>query len=200
MSSSKPAAAGDLVRAVTLMKICRAVLLLSIGAGLPACAIDRSVSVDIDRPDKTFRVIDGDLTVQAGRSIGAGRVIDGDVRLQADSSVRSNLKLTDGRLETEPGVQIGGDVEIHHGSFELRQTRIEGDLDLYCTEGLLLASRIAGVLRVSDKALWYPDCDSPQRITIGPGSEITRLVVESESATVVVQEGALVHDTQRPGQ
>jgi hypothetical protein len=170
------------------MKICRTLLLLSMGVGLSACAIDSSVSVDTDRPDKTFRVIDGDLTVQAGRSIGAGRVIDGDVRLQADSSVRRNLKLT------------GGDVEIHHGAFELRQTRIEGDLDLYCTEGLLLASRIAGVLRVNDKALRSPECDSPQRITIGPGSEINRLVIETESATVVVREGALVHDTQRAGQ
>lgn len=182
------------------MIICRTLLLLPMGVGLPACAIDSSVSVDTDRPDKTFRVIDGDLTVQAGRSIDAGRVIDGDVRLQADSSVRRNLKLTDGRLETEPGTHIGGDVEIHHGSFELRQTRIEGDLDLYCTEGLLLASRIAGVLRVNDKAPRSPECDSPQRITIGPGSEINRLVIETESATVVVREGALVHDTQRPGQ
>ena len=187
------------VRTVILASVCRATLLLSIGVGLSACAIDRSVSVDTDRPDKTFRVIDGDLTVQAGRSIGTGRVIDGDVRLQADSSVRRNVKLSDGRLETEPGTHIGGDVEIHHGFFELRQTRIEGDLDLYCTEGLVLASRIAGVLRVNDKALWYPDCDSPQRITIGPGSEISLLVIETESATVVVQEGALVHETRRPG-
>jgi hypothetical protein len=175
-------------------------LLLTMSAGLPGCVIDRSVSVDSDDPDKTFRVIDGDLVVQAGRSIGGGWVIDGDVRLRSNSSVSHDVKLTDGRLETEPGTHIGGDVEIQHGSFELRQTRIEGDLDIYCTEGLLLASRIDGVLRVNDKALSYSGCHSAQRITIGPGSEITRLVVDSESATVVVQEGALVHDTQRPGQ
>ncbi|MGI9265107.1 MAG: hypothetical protein ACR2QU_09260, partial [Gammaproteobacteria bacterium] len=65
--------------------------------------------------------------------------------------------------------------------------------DTICTGGQLLGTRIDGELRIRDKALWYKDCDRSSTLTIGPGSEIGRLRVESDRIDVRVDAGAIIH-------
>ena len=164
-----------------------------LACGLSSCAIDRSISVDDNRENKTYRIIDGDLDVQRKASIGDGWVVDGNVSLHEGSLAKGDISLTDGRLIMESGSTVEGRATLRHVNINLRGAVIEGDVDTTCTGGQLLATRIDGELRIRDKALWYKDCEQSSTLTIGPGSEIGQLRIESDRIDVRIQDGATIH-------
>jgi hypothetical protein len=160
-----------------------------------ACAIDRSIYVRDNQENKPYRIIDGDLEVAAKGRIASGWVVDGNVLLDESSTVKGDISLTDGTFTMESGATVEGTVTLRHVDLDLRGGIIEGDVDLLCTGGRLLGTRIAGELRVRDKALWYKDCDRSTTLTLGPGTEIGRLRVETDRVEVVLEEGARVDMT-----
>lgn len=172
-------------------------LLLSLLAVIAtsACAIDRSISVPDNQENKPYRIIDGDLEVGTKGRIASGWVVDGNVILNEFSTVKGDISLTDGAFTMESGATIEGSVTLRHVDLDLRGGVIEGDVDSLCTGGRLLGTRIDGELRIRDKALWYKDCDKPTTLTLGPGTEIGRLRVETDRVEVVLEEGARVDMT-----
>lgn len=163
------------------------------------CAIDRSVVVGAGEQRGAVRVIDGDLDVHEGGTVSSVRVIDGDVRLHPGSRVEGNVDVTDGKLVMAPEARVTGSVEVQHVSLELNGARIDGDLDAFCVDGTLADATIGGELRIRRKAMWYVDCDNPRALTIGDGSDVARLRVDSKDAIVDVAAGAVVGQTVRPG-
>jgi len=176
-----------------LIAVTRFVFYLVMTFGLAACAIDRSISVSDNQENRGFRIIDGDLDVQNQARIGDGWVVDGDVSLHEGSVASGDISLTDGRLFMQSGSSVEGQVTLRHVDMDLGAAVVEGDVDTICTGGRLIGTRIDGELRIRDKALWYKECDGSTTLTIGPGTEIGRLRIESERIDVRVDEGATIH-------
>lgn len=196
-------------------------LLVSVLGGallLAGCSIDKSIRVGSEAGDKSYRVIDGNLDVESGYRIrgakvidgnlylhensvvsGSVRVIDGNMRMRGGARVGGGVQVVDGDLHAEEGSIISGDFEMQHGTLDLRGLTIEGDVEIYCTGGNLFSTRIGGVFRIRKRALWYPECAAGRNVTIHPGSEVGKLVIETEEVTVRLEEGAVIHEIVRPG-
>jgi hypothetical protein len=193
------------------------VLLLAAGALLTGCTIDKSVRVDSDAGNKSYRIIDGNLDVENGYRIRGARVIDGNVYLHGGSEVSGTIRVIDGKvrlygnnrigggihvingdLDADSGAIIDGDVSLQHGTLDLRGMTVRGDVEIYCSGGNLFSTRVEGVFRIRKKALWYSECESARNVTIHPGSEIRTLIIETEDVTVRMEEGAIIHKTVRP--
>jgi hypothetical protein len=180
------------------------------------CSIDKSIRVDSAARNKSYRLIDGNLDVERGQEIrsarvidgnlylhedsvvsGSVQVIDGDVLMRSGSRIGGGLEVIDGSLDAEEGSVIGGDLELQHGTLDLRGLTIEGDVEIYCSGGNLFSTRVEGVFRIRREVLWHSECASGRNVTIHPGSEIRKLVMETEDVTVRLEEGAVVHETVR---
>lgn len=181
------------------------------------CSIDKSVRVDSPEADKAQRVIDGNLDVESGYEIRSARVIDGNVYLHEGSRVAGNVRVIDGRVrlysdsrvgggvhvidgdvDAQQGSVIEGDVSVQHGTLDWRGLTVEGDVEIYCAGGNLFATRVGGVFRIRKRGLWRSECGSRRNVTFHPGSEIRKLVIETDEVTVRMEEGAIVHETVRP--
>lgn len=173
------------------------VLLLVSLPGLGACAIDRSVSIAPGERHGATRVIDGDVDVERGASAGSVRVIDGSARLAEDSAVGGSAHITDGNFVMREGSQLRGGLVAHHAELQISGASIDGEVRLFCTGGRIDNSRIAAPVTVRKKALWHVSCERPQRLIIGPGSEIDRLVIETTEIDVEISDGATIGELVR---
>lgn len=140
------------------------------------------------------KTVSGSIEIGEQSRTGSLSSVAGRIRVGANSKVAGSIKTVAGDVEIAPGCTINGDVGTVAGRVVVTDSVVKGSVTL--TDGKLevVRSHITGAVRIEHTN----DANAGiAEITIGPGSEVTELVVEKKAqAKVKIHRGAKVGSIQ----
>lgn len=149
-------------------------------------SIDGHLRIGDQATVKSARAIDGSVLVGDDVELGSVGVIDGHVRGGSNLVVHQDVEVIDGEIHLNGGTHVGGSVRLIDGQAWLTGTSIAGDLELTCASGDLQATTVNGRLTMREQLSDADEpCRNPLQLTIGQGSIVHELAVESHIELVV---------------
>lgn len=143
-------------------------------------SIAGDIEVGLRASVRNVDTVAGDIRIGEGSRVASIDSVAGDVHLARNVSVDKSVETVAGDINIEAGCTIGGGIESVAGDMRIESSLVKGDVTLRAGDLELDRSRIGGVVRV--KHVRDKDAEkNPPRITIGPESAVTEIVVDERA-------------------
>lgn len=157
--------------------------------------VNGSIRVGSGSTIRNAKTVNGTLRIGDGAETSDLGTVNGAVTIGEKVSVKGDVSAVNGSITLENGAVVSGEVGNVNGRITAEGARVKGDLKTVMGDIRLRETVLEGDLQIEKPGMWtHSDKKRKPRVVIGPGSRVEGLIVIEHEVELFISESAEVGD------
>ncbi len=157
--------------------------------------VNGSIRVGSGSTIRNAKTVNGTLRIGEGAETGNVGTVNGSVTIGEKVSVDGDVSAVNGSITLERRAVVSGEVGNVNGRITADGARVKGDLKTVTGDVRLRDTVLEGDLQIEKPGMWtHSDKKRKPRVVIGPGSRVEGLIVIEHEIELFISESAEVGD------